>query len=1694
MICCQPVSIGAFVPLVLSRAALITLIISSTAFGQISNVNNATSTPLPGAGHDYIQMLSETVNPANGSVSLRINVPIPPGRQLALPFAFAYDSNGFRTFAGAGGFALSLNQNTTTGGWSYVTPSLRWTSFLPQSQFACPINTGFVFSDENGGRHALGIASDTPCVGQPGLNLGSVPTGGDDIFQAQVIESTQAGVPNTILIANPSGTVYTFHDGPCGTFAPAPDSVEDRNGNRITFAKDCNSPYNSNFSEVDTLGRAALTVSGLGYSGDTVSVSGMAQPYTLTWDTARAAFTLGFALQQESTSGCSNTGHSTADSTSVVSAITLPNGQQFQFTYDGTYGLLNKITYPGGGYVSYTWAPNLQSDFFENTQTVPNPTPGQPNIEGICQYIYDSYAVSQRFVSFDGVTIAQEQDFNYSTTWDPVRGQQCGLLPCHHWGSKTTTVTTHDLIRGTKFRTIYTYTSILAGSPAPYLAELVAPQLPLEQTTVYEGAQGAVLRTVNKTWIDQFELQSEQTILDNGLTDQVTYTYGPGAQITEKDEFDYGPGARGPLLRKSITSYASFPATSQFSSPAILNRPAIQTTYDGSGRQMAQTVYCYDQTTPGDTSTSKAPQHDYKHYSSTFNLRGNTTQLLHWLNPPGGQNPSPTCGQSTSTAALSATFTYDDTGQVLSQTDPRGKTVKYAYGAADAYLTTTTMPAPEAGQQGTTQAMSVATNFDFNSGLLQSVTDANQKTTTYSYNDALNRLTAVNRPDGSSTTYIYTDVPGDLNVHTIVSLDASRSMKSYSYFDGLGQNTRVLHFDGTSGTPWTATDTAYDGIGRVMMVTNPHRVGGPSAAADQCSATLPCTTTNYDALNRITVITTPDGLSVTTAYPGNSTNVTDQAGNTRNSLTDALGRLMQVTENPTNVNGDGSPVTNYFYDALNNLLCVHQKGIDSSQDTGCSATVPAAWRPRNFTYDSLSRLLAASNPESGTTQYSYDNNGNLSTKTDANGTVITTTYDAMNRPLMVTYSDGTSPVTYFYDGTGKVIPGSNPLGRLSVVSSADPSSGSYSYDNYDGMGRVLGTTQTVDGQPYVMSYAYDLAGHLVSKTYPSGRVVQTGYDAAGRAGSVSAQQLNRMPYADRIQYAPHGGMTDLLLGNGLWEHTIYDGSRNQPALPGRLQVTEIGVGTTQGASDILQFNYDYGTANNNGNVRRQMITAPGLAVTQLVQYDGFNRLLKIQEVSGANAPFPFQATAIWEQDFTHDFWGNRTSLVSSSGLLTALAPAVDTNNRIDVSKDSRYVYDAAGRLKQEPVSSGTNIYSYDGEGRLIQAQDSIGTQVFKYDGQGQRVKKIAGNVATVYVRDVNGQLIAEYSNVSSQTNGTRYLTQDILGSERLVTGTDSSNKPAVMARYDYLAFGELIPTGLSTRSSVAGYGASDVSRQEFTGKERDFESGLDNFGPRYYSSSMGRFMSADPSNIGADRVDPQSWNAYSYSLNNPLILTDPTGLYVCEDSFECDSENDKRFAKSLADAQKAANDLKTQYGANSDEYTSAQRAIDAYGEKGVDNGVNIRFDSNIESGHGVTEVSGIANGSKSADNPKGQNINVTFNPDAVGKDLSGGLVAHEGTHVADGSDWVKSGFAISKNPTNGQTELKANHVQFNIMNVLLQTMYPQDYSASLYGGSVRWKKGDTFQVITPSLKRAIRQVDGVSDTKRAFVKRWVLEP
>jgi len=80
-------------------------------------------------------------------------------------------------------------------------------------------------------------------------------------------------------------------------------------------------------------------------------------------------------------------------------------------------------------------------------------------------------------------------------------------------------------------------------------------------------------------------------------------------------------------------------------------------------------------------------------------------------------------------------------------------------------------------------------------------------------------------------------------------------------------------------------------------------------------------------------------------------------------------------------------------------------------------------------------------------------------------------------------------------------------------------------------------------------------------------------------------------------------------------------------------------------------------------------------------------------------------------------------------------------------------------------------------------------------------------------------------------------------------------------------------------SGACSFRVASWNHYKFTGKERDTESGLDYFGARHDASSLGRFMSVDPSRLSVNTANPQTWNRYTYGLNNPLALVDRNGLW-----------------------------------------------------------------------------------------------------------------------------------------------------------------------------------------------------------------------
>ena len=169
----------------------------------------------------------------------------------------------------------------------------------------------------------------------------------------------------------------------------------------------------------------------------------------------------------------------------------------------------------------------------------------------------------------------------------------------------------------------------------------------------------------------------------------------------------------------------------------------------------------------------------------------------------------------------------------------------------------------------------------------------------------------------------------------------------------------------------------------------------------------------------------------------------------------------------------------------------------------------------------------------------------------------------------------------------------------------------------------------------------------------------------------------------------------------------------------------------------------------------------------------------------------------------------------------------------------------------------------------------IGTYTYDGDGDGKRVKKLVPSTGelTVFVYDAAGKQVAEYSTIVANSTDAKvnYLTSDHLGSPRI--NTDA--KGAIISRHDYHPFGEEID-GPGGRTTGLNYGDDSV-RKQFTGYERDSETDLDYAKARMFGYSLGRFTSPDPLAKSAKPGLPQSWNRYLYVLNNPLVLTDPTG-------------------------------------------------------------------------------------------------------------------------------------------------------------------------------------------------------------------------
>ena len=395
-------------------------------------------------------------------------------------------------------------------------------------------------------------------------------------------------------------------------------------------------------------------------------------------------------------------------------------------------------------------------------------------------------------------------------------------------------------------------------------------------------------------------------------------------------------------------------------------------------------------------------------------------------------------GCSTCTIRGNQTLTYDTSGDVMNVLDANNNTTSYTWDGVSNMLS----------QSGQSAAGTVMTSYTYNSfGEALTVTDPLGHVTTNTYDGTGNLLTVTTpSPDGGHTPGSLTQFAYDNKGELIQITDPLNHITALTY------NPQGLIASITDAQSHT-TNYGYDLRGNRTSVIDP--VNGAAHP----------TLFSFDLMNRLTGIVYPDSSSVSFGYDvrGRRISATDQNNRTTTYAYDDANRLVAVTDPANNT-------TQYGYDTESNLTSI----ADANQHT------------TYFAYDALGRVTKTTFPSTLYEMYGYDGVGNLTSKTDRKNQTIQYVYDAMNRLSSKTYPDQTA-VDYIYDLAGKVQQVSDPTGTYSFA--------------YDNMGRLIGTgTQYsyLPGFNFQNAYSYDAASNRQSLTAPDGSITTYGYDKLNR--------------------------------------------------------------------------------------------------------------------------------------------------------------------------------------------------------------------------------------------------------------------------------------------------------------------------------------------------------------------------------------------------------------------------------------------------------------------------------------------------------------------------------------------------------------------------------------------------------------------
>ncbi|MFA6023721.1 MAG: SpvB/TcaC N-terminal domain-containing protein [Candidatus Gracilibacteria bacterium] len=875
---------------------------------------------------------------------------------------------------------------------------------------------------------------------------------------------------------------------------------------------------------------------------------------------------------------------------------------------------------------------------------------------------------------------------------------------------------------------------------------------------------------------------------------------------------------------KTVLSYAY----AADSSGLIRNKISEEILKDASGSAIAKSRRTYDGLPLGNVST------------------GNLTSEKSWLSE-GNQ-------------WFGSTYTVNAYGLVERVVDAKGNALDMNYDSNNLYPASTT----NALSQTTSTVYEAAT------GQLLSSVDANGFTRSNTY-DGFGRVltSSIPHPTFGTSVLVSTSSYDDDSFPSSVSTESTVdgiSMETVSYFDGLGR--AIQSNTSAEGGVYTTVDFWYDERGNLASQSFPYETSSSIFGRD---ASAYSTEMSYDALSRPLTVVTPVSTE-THDYSPWMEEVTDGNGNSKTYLYNAAGALSAVREK----NGIDTYTTTYDYDDRGLLLTL----TDSQGNL------------RNFGYDSLGRktlqedLHDPAEGDFGEWTYTYDKNGNLVSQVDPAGQSLTWGYDPLNRMVFEDWDAGTSAkdVSFVYDtainGVGKIH--KILMTNFSVIN-----------DKYDSLGNLAKETRKLDTIPYIFQYEYDVLSRLKKIAYPSfAATVNYEYNTAGLLEKVTeGTGATLRDIVSDMDYSPSSQTASTTYGNGTVTTNVYD-----PAQAYRLtgkSTTGIydPLFTSTSWTEIQDLSYSY---DNVGNILEILDTSTSpTAKTISYAYDDLNRLLSAETtgLSGGDYSETYEYDSLGNMVYKSDigsllYEGTGSSSGTHSGANPHAVTSVD---------GIAYTYDSKGNL----TGNAAHTYSWDRKNQL----SSSGSKSFSYDATGTRWKTVDSARGTVdYYLGRYGELRGKADGSGSEpaSDGTElyylfagsqrvaalkippetpvgdaaltYYHQDHLGGTALTTNEEGF----VTQLYDYYPYGsELLDSSLDDGSGPA------PADHSFTDKELDEDLGLYYFEARWYDSAIGRFSSQDPAQLD-DRIfqiltDPQSLNFYSYSRNNPVNITDPTG-------------------------------------------------------------------------------------------------------------------------------------------------------------------------------------------------------------------------